>query len=91
MESMKSYPHIIAVEPTFPTGVSLVTVKSQLTGEIHQWELNADPAEIREWMTGPETIQDRLPYLSNHDREFLLTGSTPSEWNDLFGGEEDDA
>ena len=31
-----------------------------------------------------ELIQDIVPNLSKEDREFLITGITPKEWNELF-------
>lgn len=30
-------------------------------------------------------IQEVFPYLTTDEREFLLTGMTPEEWNRLFG------
>jgi hypothetical protein len=30
-----------------------------------------------------------LPHLSADDREFLLTGTTPEEWNDAFPENDD--
>lgn len=32
-------------------------------------------------------IQDAFPYLSPDEREFLMTGLTPQEWEDLFKDE----
>jgi hypothetical protein len=31
-----------------------------------------------------ELIQDIVPNLSKGEREFLITGITPKEWNELF-------
>jgi hypothetical protein len=31
-----------------------------------------------------ELIQDIVPNLSKEEREFLITGITPKEWNELF-------
>lgn len=31
-----------------------------------------------------ELIQDIVPNLSKEEREFLITGITPQEWNKLF-------
>ena len=92
MKRMKSYPHIISVEHVMQDNVKLsaVTAKSALTGRICEREIPATPYDIREWMYGGETIQAAFPDLSPEDREFLLTGSTPSEWDDLFGDEEED-
>lgn len=30
-------------------------------------------------------VQDAFPYLSSDEREFILTGITPEEWNQVFG------
>jgi len=43
--------------------------------------------ELREWKNGA-LIQDAMPNISADDREFLMTGITPEEWEDLFGGSE---
>jgi hypothetical protein len=36
-------------------------------------------------------IQDAFPMLSAEDREFLLSGITPEEWNETFGHGDGDA
>lgn len=33
-------------------------------------------------------IQDVLPHLTPDEREFLMTGSTPEEWKEIFGDDE---
>tara|TARA_R110002072_G_scaffold31462_2_gene96886 strand:+ start:937 stop:1107 length:171 start_codon:yes stop_codon:yes gene_type:complete len=39
---------------------------------------------------GDILIQDAFPNLDKEQREFLLSGITPQEWNDTFGEEGDD-
>jgi len=39
------------------------------------------------WRKGMN-VQDAFPMLSPEQREFLMTGMTPEEWDDLFGEEE---
>ncbi len=41
-------------------------------------------ADWHDYLKG-KTIQDAFPYLSADDREFLLTGITPEEWDAIFG------
>ena len=41
------------------------------------------------WMEKGMNIQDAFPMLSDDQREFLMTGLTPEEWDDLFGEEEE--
>ena len=65
----------------------LVTLTSQLTGVMHTRDLNVDAVELYAYMTGEDTrpVQVVFPHLSAPDREFLITGITPEEWNELFG------
>jgi hypothetical protein len=37
------------------------------------------------WMTRGELIQRAFDYLSSDEREFLMTGITPAEWDKMFG------
>jgi hypothetical protein len=67
----------------------LLTKKSMFTGSWNQREINVTEEQVNRWQTG-ELIQDVMPNLSADDREFLMTGSTPDEWNEAFGGDEDD-
>jgi len=43
------------------------------------------------WLHGDKLAQDAFPFLSHTEREFLISGITPDEWNELFGdmGEDD--
>tara|TARA_R110000803_G_scaffold189364_1_gene251852 strand:+ start:230 stop:394 length:165 start_codon:yes stop_codon:yes gene_type:complete len=38
---------------------------------------------------GDILIQDAFPNLDAEQREFILTGVTPQEWNDTFGGDDE--
>ena len=40
------------------------------------------------WQNG-QSIQTAFPFLSNEEREFLMTGITPTEWNEIFSKEEE--
>ena len=37
---------------------------------------------------GAPLIQDAFPHINVEEREFLLTGMTPEEWDELMGPEE---
>tara|TARA_R100000388_G_scaffold12164_1_gene9995 strand:+ start:183 stop:374 length:192 start_codon:yes stop_codon:yes gene_type:complete len=39
-----------------------------------------DRADFIKWRDGHGLIQDCLPYLSEDEREFLMTGIMPEEW-----------
>ena len=66
---------------------------SRLTGRQNFREIDVDPARVMEWdRLGREAplVQVAFPELDDDDREFLLNGSTPEEWDELLGPEEDD-
>ena len=46
----------------------------------------ATPEGIAAWKNGA-LIQDALPEVSPENREFIMTGITPSMWDHLFGEE----
>ena len=46
----------------------------------------ATPEGIAAWKNGA-LIQDALPEVSPENREFVMTGITPTMWANLFGGE----
>ena len=37
------------------------------------------------WKNRKELIQDVFPELTKEEREFMISGKTPEEWNALFG------
>jgi hypothetical protein len=47
-------------------------------------ELPIRSGQLHRWMDGA-LIQDAMPNLNAEQREFLITGITPSEWNEAFG------
>lgn len=47
---------------------------------------NAKEADILKWRSGAY-IQDAMPHVSAEDREFLISGITPTHWNNVFGDE----
>lgn len=51
------------------------------------WPIRVIADGIRAWIAGAY-LQDALRFLSADEREFLLTGTTPDEWNAMFPDEE---
>lgn len=47
--------------------------------------------EMLRRIEGKEHIQDVMPHLSDSEREFILTGMTDDEWDEMFSDEEDSA
>ena len=47
-------------------------------------EIDVTARQIASWERG-ELIQDAMPNLTPNEREFIKTGVTPDEWDDIFG------
>jgi hypothetical protein len=65
-----------------------ITRASAFSGKLHTLTLDIDPVDYAQWQQGM-LIQVALPYLNADEREFLISGVTPEEWNDMFGGFEE--
>ena len=66
-----------------------ITRTSQATGITREMELNITDEQIMKYEAGA-LIQDAFPNLTPSEREFLMTGITEDEWNDIFGGFDED-
>lgn len=66
----------------------LITKRSILTNKEHTRDIPMTPEQYRAYLTGNLTIQNALPFLSDNDREFLLSGATPEEWDEEFGDDD---
>lgn len=64
--------------------------QSPLTGKINTMTLPIAPVQFQAWVEhkNPRFIQDAFPQLTPDQREFLLTGYTPEDWDAIFGEEE---
>ena len=65
----------------------LVTKQSPISGKMNSMELPITEAQLEAHRNG-EYAQNVFPTLSAEEREFLISGITPKEWNDLFGNME---
>ena len=66
-----------------------VTRQSAISRKINTMELPITQEHLDMYETvGDILIQDAFPNLNAEQREFLLSGITPQEWNDTFGEEE---
>ena len=61
----------------------IVTKKSILTGKVRQREIDISSAQLKEWEEGA-LIQNVMPDISVNDREFLISGITQQEWNEIY-------
>ena len=67
----------------------LFSMRSVFTGKTNQMDLPVTPEQINEWKISGRVIQEALPMLNADQREFLLSGTIPEEWDDAFGGDEE--
>jgi len=65
-----------------------ITKKSLISGAINTREIGITTEQLDRFRGG-ENIQVVAPELSADDREFLISGSTPKEWNTLFGDDDE--
>lgn len=63
-----------------------VTRVSQVSGSITTRELPITIMQLAAWQCGV-LAQEAFPHLSARDREFILSGITPEEWDEMFGSE----
>lgn len=63
-----------------------ITKQSPVTGKMNTLELDITPEQYTEWQRGA-LIQNAMPNLTPDEREFLISGSTATDWNTLFGTE----
>lgn len=60
-----------------------ITRRSPLSGKVNTREINVSREQLRLWMDGM-LIQDAMPDISAEDREFIMTGYTPEDWEAIF-------
>lgn len=62
--------------------------KSLVSGNEHEREIDVTIEQLTEIVRkNGRLIQDIVPHLSADDREFLMTGITPEEWDETFKDE----
>jgi hypothetical protein len=64
-----------------------ITRKNPITGELLTRELDISEEQWSRYQSG-EYIQVALGHLSASDREFIMTGLTDVQWDNIFGIDE---
>lgn len=69
-----------------------ITKQSLATGDWHTRDIPVTIEEYSAWLLeGPTRfVRDAFPHLSADDAEFLISGTTPEEWDELYGEEDED-
>lgn len=68
-------------------GILSVCCRSPIHGGHNTRYIHASTGQIKDWLGG-SLIQNAFPQLDANDREFLMTGITPEEWDEIMGEEE---
>ena len=63
----------------------IIFKQSPITGETVSREIDVERHALERFEAGGILIQDAFPNISADDREFILTGITPEEWDAHFG------
>ena len=66
-----------------------VTRESLASGKTRTKDLPITPAQYIKYIRGEGHVQDIMPDLPPEDREFLISGVTQEEWEELYGKEEE--
>lgn len=60
--------------------------RNPLSGNVNVMDLDVTMEQIERWKNG-ELVQNVMPHLTADEREFLISGILPNEWDELFGEE----
>ena len=72
------------------SGLAPVRRRSEISGKVRDMMFPGIQAKrVMRWLRTPADVrplvQYEFPYLSDDDREFIVSGVTPEEWDGLFG------
>jgi uncharacterized protein (DUF779 family) len=60
-----------------------ITRRNPFTGEHHSMDIAVTEQQLQAWKSG-QLIQDAMPGLTDDEREFIMTGILPAQWNEIF-------
>lgn len=66
-----------------------ITRKSQISGITRTLDIPCTEDQLKAWRNGAH-IQVVMAHLSPSQREFIISGATDEEWDDLFPEEEEE-
>lgn len=61
----------------------LITKMSPLTGKENTLDLDITESQLLQWQNGG-LIQNVMPHLTPDEREFLISGMAPGEFDEVF-------
>ena len=67
----------------------IVERQSIVSGKVYEMDINITEEQLFNFINGRSGLaQDAFPDLSIDEREFIISGIHPNEWNELFGNED---
>lgn len=67
----------------------IVEKQSIVSGKVYQMDINITEEQLFNFINGRSGLaQEAFPDLSIDEREFIISGIHPDEWNELFGNED---
>lgn len=68
----------------------IVERKSIVSGKVNKMDINITPEQLFNFISGRSGLaQEAFPDLSLDEREFIISGIHPTEWEQLFGNEDE--
>lgn len=68
----------------------LVSMVSKLSNQVNTMDLPISAEQMEAWKIQPTNlVQDVFPHLNADEREFLMSGITPAEWEAAFGSDDE--
>mgnify|MGYP003653165969 FL=1 len=64
-----------------------ITRTSRLSAETNVMDIDITQEQLALWESGM-LIQDAMPNIGSDEREFIMTGITPQEWDTAMGIED---
>lgn len=69
----------------------IVERKSIVSGKVYQMDINITEEQLFNFINGRSGLaQEAFPDLSLDEREFIISGIHPTEWEQLFGKEDEE-
>lgn len=65
----------------------IINKRSNITGKVNQMDLPVTAYQIQQLESGAGYVQKIFSDLTPEQREFLMTGVTPEEWDKYIGPE----
>lgn len=60
-----------------------ITRRNPFTGEHHTMDIAVTEQQLQAWKGG-QLIQNAMPNLTDDEREFIMTGILPAQWDAIF-------